>query len=114
MPEYVTDRNESDRGESNSHKIDVRTSRAKSTLVKQASTSAKEQLRRSTRQKNLVVRFRCNEYMAHHYVYMTRVAEVRDLESYAEAEKEANCHAAMEEEMHALVVNETWDLVDAP
>ena len=28
--------------------------------------------------------------------------------------KDANWHAAMEEEMHALVENETWDLVDAP
>ena len=35
-------------------------------------------------------------------------------ESYAEAAKDANWHAAMEEEMHALAENETWDLVDAP
>ena len=39
--------------------------------------------------------------MAHHYVYMMCVAEVRE-----------NWRAAMEEEMHALTENETWDLVD--
>ena len=39
---------------------------------------------------------------------MTHVAEV------GEAAKGANWRAAMEEEMHALAENETWDLVDAP
>ena len=55
-----------------------------------------------------VVRFGYNDYMAHHYAYMTLVPE-----SYAEAAKDANWHATMEEEMHALAENETWDLVDA-
>ena len=41
--------------------------------------------------------------MAHHYAYMTRVAEVHETESYAEAAKDANWRAAMEEEMHTLV-----------
>ena len=45
------------------------------------------------------MRFRYNEDMAHHNVYMTQVAEVREPESYAEAAK------AMEEEMHALAEN---------
>ena len=81
---------------------------------KSDSTSANERLRRSTRQKNPVVQFRYNEYMAHHYVYMTHVAEVREPESYTEAAKYANWSAAMEEEMHALAANETWDLVNAP
>ena len=31
---------------------------------------------------------------------------------YAEAAKEANWHAAMEEEMRALPDNETWDFVE--
>ena len=48
------------------------------------------------------MRFGYNEYMAHHYVYMTRVAEVREPESYAEVAKDANWRAAMEEEMHAV------------
>ena len=42
------------------------------------------------------------------------MAEVREPKSYAEAAEDANWHAAMEEEMHALSDNETWDLVDAP
>ena len=50
--------------------------------------------------------------MAHHYVYMTKVAEVRKLESYAEASQDAKWKSAMEEEMKALAKNETWDLVD--
>jgi hypothetical protein len=52
--------------------------------------------------------------MAHHYAYMTRVAEVREPGSYEEAAEDANWRTAMEEEMHALAENETWDLVDAP
>ena len=60
------------------------------------------------------MRFGYNKYMAHHYVYMTRVVEVREPESYVEAEKDVNWRAAMEEEMHALTKNETWDLVDVP
>ena len=38
---------------------------------------------------------------------------MREPESYAEAAKDANWRAAMEEEMHTLVENETWDLLDA-
>ena len=59
------------------------------------------------------MRFGYNEYMAHHYAYMTHVAEVREPESYAEVAKYANWRVVMEEEMHALAENETWDLVDA-
>ena len=43
------------------------------------------------------MRFGYNEYMAHHYAYMTHVAD------YVEAAKDANWRAAMEEEMHSLV-----------
>ena len=49
-----------------------------------------------------MVRLRYNEYMAHHYAYMTRVAEVREPESYSEEAKDVNWHATMEEEMCAL------------
>ena len=59
-------------------------------------------------------RYEYNEYMAHHYVYMAKVTEVCELESYGEAAKDTNWLAAMEEEMRALSDNETWDLVDAP
>ena len=46
--------------------------------------------------------------------YMTRVVEVREPESYANAAKDANWCVVMEEEMHELAENETWDLVNAP
>ena len=51
--------------------------------------------------------------MVHHYASMTRVAEMRESNSYVEAAKDANWCVVMEEEMHALAENETWDLVDA-
>ena len=114
VSDYGMDRNELDRRESDSDGSDDGPSRAKSALAKKASTSANEKLCRSTHQKNLVVRFKYNEYMAHHYAYMTCEAEVCEPESYAEATKDANQRAAMEEEMCALAENETWDLVDAP
>ena len=60
------------------------------------------------------MRFGYNEYMVYHYAYMTRVGELRELESYVEAAKDVNWRAAMKEEMCALAENETWDLVDAP
>ena len=41
------------------------------------------------------MRFGYNEYMLHHYVYMTRVAEVREPESYAEAAKDVNWRAVV-------------------
>ena len=44
--------------------------------------------------------------------YMTKVAEVRESESYVEAAKDANWCVAMEEEMRALDANDTWDLID--
>ena len=45
---------------------------------------------------------------------MTRVVEVREMESYTKVAKYANWRVVMEEEMHALAEKETWDLVDAP
>ena len=35
-----------------------------------------------------VIRYEYNDYMAHHYVYMAKVAEVRDPESYVEVAKD--------------------------
>ena len=114
MSGYDRDWDELDRRESDSEKSDDGPWRAKSASAKKASTSANEQLCQSTCQKNPIVRFGYYEYMVHHYAYMTRVAEVCEPESYAEASKDANWCAAMEEEMHALAENETWDLLDAP
>ena len=45
---------------------------------------------------------------------MVNVVDLRETESYVEAAKDVNWHAAMEEETCALAENETWDLVDAP
>ena len=45
--------------------------------------------------------------MEHHYEYMRRVAEVREPESYVEAAKDTNWRAPMEEDIRALVENET-------
>ena len=45
---------------------------------------------------------------------MTKVAKVREPESYVEASQDAKWQSAMEEEMWALDVNNTWDLVDPP
>ena len=50
--------------------------------------------------------------MVHHYAYMTRVAEVHKPESYAKAAEDVNWRAAMQEQMRALMDNETWDLAD--
>ena len=80
----------------------------------QMTRCSKQKLHNSTCQNSPVVRYRYNEYMAHHYSYMTKVAEVRETESYTESSKDTNWRAAMEEEMHALAANETWDLVNAP
>jgi hypothetical protein len=107
-------KDESRRSVSDSKTQGGETSGKKSAPVEKASTSRNERLRRSTRTRNPVVPFGYNEYMAHHYVYMARVAEVRELESYEEAAEDANWRTAMEEEMRALAENETWDLVDAP
>ena len=114
MSDSGTDRRESDRRESNFEEGDDGSSKEKSASANEASTSSNDRLRRSTRPKNLVLRFLYNEYMAHHYAYMTRVAEVREPESYTEAAKDANWCATMEEEMHALAERETLDLVDTP
>jgi hypothetical protein len=102
-----TQREESCRREADSEAQGAGTSGEKS-------VSGNGRLRRSTRMKRPVERFEYNEYMAHHYAYMTRVAEVREPESYAEAAEDANWCVAMEEEMHALAENETLDLVDTP
>jgi hypothetical protein len=83
------------------------TSEEKSAPVEKASTSRNEKLRKSTRTRNPIVRFRYNKYMAHHYAYMARVAKVREPESYEEVAEDANWRTAMEEEMHALAENET-------
>ena len=60
------------------------------------------------------MRFGYNEYMGHHYAYMTRLAELHEPKHYAEATTDANWRARMEEEMRELAQNETSDLLDTP
>ena len=77
MLEYDTEMDESDRPESDSETSEDWPSRVTSASAKKDSTSANEQLRWFTRQKNPIVRYGYNEYMVHHYAYTTLVAEVR-------------------------------------
>ena len=49
--------------------------------VKKALTSANEKLHRSSRAKNPVTRYAYNEYMAHHYAFMMKVAAEQEPES---------------------------------
>ena len=53
--------------------------------VQKALEGASHKLRRSSRMKNIVVRYGYNEYMAHHYAYMMKVAWDQELEIYTEA-----------------------------
>ena len=43
---------------------------------------------------------------------MTKVAQLREPESYVKAMKDTYWHVRMEEEMRELDANDTWDLVD--
>ena len=113
MLEYGTDRDVSDRRESDYEKSEEGQSIVNPASSRKASTLANEQLCQYTRQKNTVLQFGYNEYMAHLYAYMTHVPEVRERESYAEATKDANWRATLEEKMRALAENELWDLVHA-
>ena len=83
----------------------------RSNAAKRALKSASEKLRPSTCHKKPVIRYGYNEYMAHHYAYMTKAVEVCELESYAEASQDAKWRSAMEEEMWTLDANDTWDFV---
>jgi hypothetical protein len=113
-PEYDFGSAKSVRSESDVELVEKGPSRRRSKSTERVAKSGNHELRRSTRQKNPVKRYGYNEYMAHHYVYMTRVAEVREPTSYAGTAEDANWRATMEEEMCALTQNETGNLVDAP
>jgi hypothetical protein len=90
VSEADTQSDESRRPQSDSETQGGGTSGEKSAPVEKASTLRNEKLRKSTPTRNPVVRFGYNEYMAHHYAYMTRVAEDREPESYDEAAEDAN------------------------
>ena len=79
--------------------------------MKKATEVTKAKLRQSNRQKNPIVRFGYNEYMAHHYAFMMKVAADQEPETYKEAAQDPRWIEAMREEMRALFDNDTWDLV---
>ena len=85
MLEYGTDKGASDLGESDTNLSEKEPQELRTYVAKRALKSANEKLRRSTCQKNLVKRYGYNEYMAHHYAYMTKVTEVREPKSFVEA-----------------------------
>ena len=109
MPEF-----QDSNGNESAHSLDseyvglpyMRTPRAK-----QALTTTGEKLCRSTREKNVVGRFGYNDDMAYHYAFMMRVATVREPTIFSEATKDPRWVEAMNEEMQALSMNKTWDLI---
>ena len=84
----------------------------KTPSVRKANEAAN--LRRSGRNKNPVQRFTYDGYVAHHRAYMAKV--VHDVEPTCFEDAVGNVHwdNAMDEEMAALDVNETWELVPLP
>ena len=65
---------------------------------------------RSTREKNVVAWFSYNDYIAYHYAFMMKVVTIQEPETFSEAAKDPRWVEAMNEEMHTLSKNETWDL----
>ena len=88
--EYDTDKEESEWSKFDTRKNENRNLETKSESAKRALKSVNQKLRRFTRQNNPMMRYNSNEYMAHHYVYMTKVVEMREPESYVEAAKDKN------------------------
>ena len=75
--EYGTKTETSDQRESETATGKDVPPRVRSKSAERATKSASQKLCRSTLQKNPVMRFGNNKYIAHHYAYMTRVAKVR-------------------------------------
>ena len=90
MLEYGSEADTSDRSESDVAKNKEGPPKTRLKSAERAMKSANQKLHLSTRQKNLIIWYGYNEYMSHHYEYMTNVAEVRELESYTEAAKVTN------------------------
>ena len=86
MSEYGTEVGTSDRSESDEAiTSDEAPQKLRTNSAKRAMKLANEKLHRSNCHKYPVGRFGYNKYMAHHYLYMVKVAEVCKIESYAEA-----------------------------
>ncbi|MCO5574557.1 hypothetical protein L7F22_028345 [Adiantum nelumboides] len=72
------------------------------------------QLRRSQRVCYPVDRLTYNGYMRTHYAYMVSHVQHKELTCFQEAIGKPEWESAMDDEMDALVKNETWDLVRLP
>ena len=83
MSEYGTEAGTSDRSNSNEAMSKDQPPKLRSKSTKRALKTANKRLCQSSRQRNPVIRYMYNEYMTHHYVYITNVAEIRETESYA-------------------------------
>jgi len=71
-------------------------------------------VRRSTRVKYLVQRLTYDGYVAHHYAYMMKVIQKVEPICFEQAVGNPKWDNAMDEEMAALDVNVTWELVTLP
>ena len=71
IPEYEFGSTESDRRESDIGPIEKKPLQKRSKLAEKVLKLGNHVLHRSTRLKNPVKRYGYNEYMAHHYAYMT-------------------------------------------
>ena len=65
--------------------------------VKKAIANANEKLSLSTQEKNPVIRFGYDDYMAYHYALMMKVATIHELEKFFETTKDPRWVAAMNE-----------------
>ena len=82
MHEYDFDNAESEWSESNYDQTEKEPPWKRSKSAKKVVRSGNHELHLSSCLKNPVKRYEYNEYMVHHYAYMTRVAKVCKLESY--------------------------------
>ncbi|MCO5612936.1 hypothetical protein L7F22_067209 [Adiantum nelumboides] len=81
--------------------------------VKKALQGMHEKLRRSGRHKNPVDRLTYDSYVARH-CYMAKIVQDKEPTCFDEAIGNMKWEQAMDEEMAALDVNETWELVLLP
>ena len=86
----------------------------KSPGVKKALQGMHEKLRRSGRHRALVDRLNYDSYVAHHCAYMAKIVQDVEPTCFDEAVGNVEWEQAMHEEMDALDVNETWELVPLP
>ncbi|MCO5582384.1 hypothetical protein L7F22_036279 [Adiantum nelumboides] len=82
--------------------------------VKKVLQGMHEKLRRYGRHKNLIDRLTYDSYVARHCAYMAKIVQDKEPICFDEAIGNMKWEQAMEEEMVALDVNETWELVPLP